>query len=69
MTPQDAIHELNLCGVRHESDFHALNWNQVDSLLERSKVHKYRKPKHANGSTARYFHARLQRIANKDSRS
>ena len=42
-------------------DFHELNSTQVEGVIEAARVSKYRKPKNANGSTARYFHARMQR--------
>lgn len=44
-------------------DFHALRSSQVDLLLAEAKRVKYKKPKNANGSKARYFHDRLQRQA------
>lgn len=42
-------------------DFHALDNFQVCGLVEEAARRRYRKPKHANGSTARYFHAYLLR--------
>lgn len=45
-------------------DFHALNSAQVDALIEQADLFKYRKPAHANGSRARYFHAYLVRRIN-----
>lgn len=44
-------------------DFHTLNTAQVELLLDEAKRVRYQKPANANGSKARYFHARLQRQA------
>jgi len=44
-------------------DFHTLSLDQVDKLVAEAARVGYRKPKNANGSTARYFHDRLQRHA------
>lgn len=51
------------CGVPLGADFHTLRSWQVDSLLAWAKANKYRKPRNAVGSTARYYHAMLQRRA------
>lgn len=45
------------------ADFHTLSTSQVDGLLEEARRVKYQRPKNANGSRARYFHDRLQRLA------
>lgn len=50
------------------ADFHRLSSAQVERLVEFAKQYRYRKPKNANGSTARYFFAMLQRHANKHDR-
>jgi len=42
-------------------DFHTLSHVEVEKLLERADAEKYRKPKNANGSRARYFYAKLER--------
>lgn len=47
------------------TDFHTLSSAQVDRLLHWAKSYGYRKPKNANGSTARYFHQLLARHANR----
>lgn len=65
MTPSDAVDTLRLCGIPHGSDFHTLDTDTVLALLERANAWRYRKPKGANGSRARYFHAHLQRLANR----
>ena len=44
-------------------DFHALPFGTVSALAEAAKFCGYRKPRNASGSTARYFHARLVRLA------
>lgn len=43
--------------------FHALPGRTVRHLLEYADLVKYRKPKNANGSRARYFYEYLQRRA------
>ncbi len=50
-------------GIDHGADFHALPYGSVSKLAEAAKFCGYRAPRNANGSTARYFHARLVRIA------
>lgn len=59
----DARNILINCGVRISDDFHALHSYQVQSLLDWADKWHYRKPRNANGSRARYFHAYLQRLA------
>lgn len=48
-------------GIDPQADYHTLNSYQVDALLAEADRVRYRKPKNANGSRARYFHAYLQR--------
>lgn len=52
---------LKACGVPIGADFFTLSSSQVCALLEYAKG--YRKPKNANGSKGRYWHAKLQREA------
>ena len=56
---------LQACNVPLGADFHALASTTVESLLHWADHYRYRKPKDANGSRARYFHAYLQRRAKK----
>lgn len=49
-------------GAGRNSDFHALSSTIVDRLLDAAGKVGYRKPKNANGSRGRYFHAYLQRL-------
>ena len=60
VTRGDACAILQQAGARG-ADFHALGSRQVDTLLEAAKRVGYRKPKNANGSRGRYFHAYLER--------
>lgn len=48
-------------------EFHALSSGTLDDLAAAAKFCGYRKPRNANGSTARAFHARLVRLSNKES--
>jgi len=49
-------------GVDFSADFHTLDSAIVDCLVVWAKLTKYRKPKNANGSIARYFFANLAKI-------
>jgi hypothetical protein len=44
-------------------DFYTLRSSQVEELLLEADRVRYRKPRGANGSRARYFHELLQRRA------
>lgn len=46
-----------------QGDFHRLPSTTVEQLLDYAEEHKYRKPRNANGSRGRYFHALLVRRA------
>lgn len=65
ITPETAREILRLCGIDRGENFHALNSDRVILLLDAANEHRYRKPKNANGSRCRYFHAYLQRLAAK----
>ena len=54
---------LAAAGVAVGQDFYTLSGGQVNRLLEEADRVKYRRPKDANGSRGRYFHALLQRRA------
>jgi hypothetical protein len=54
---------LNMLHIAIGQDFHTLSGSQVDGLLEEANRVRYQKPHNANGSRARYFHDRLQRLA------
>lgn len=45
--------------------FHALPASTVERIIEAADDYGYRKPKHANGSRARYFFALMQRSYNR----
>lgn len=62
----DARAILTLCGINLAEDFHTLNSDKVERLLVHADARKYRKPKNANGSRARCFHAYLVRSLNRD---
>ena len=44
-------------------DFHALRSDEVQGVIDAADSRRYRKPRNANGSRARYFHAYLRRAA------
>lgn len=54
---------LGLLHVTEGQSFHTLSSSQVEQVLEMADRDKYRKPKNANGSRARYYYERLQRHA------
>ena len=47
----------------HFPDFHTLDSERVDCLVELAREVKYRKPTNANGSRARSFYSYLVRAA------
>jgi len=53
------------CGIETGANFHTLDGSKVTRLLEWANTCHYRKPKNANGSRGRYFHAKLQREASR----
>ena len=59
----DARNILKNCAVPIAADFYAISSVKVDALLVWADKWQYRKPRNANGSRARYFHAYLQRLA------
>jgi hypothetical protein len=64
VTRSEASDILARCHVDRAHDFHRLPSDQVEALLAEADRVKYRRPKNANGSRARYFHARLTRALN-----
>jgi len=54
---------LRACGIERGADFHALPAATVEALIAYADRDKYRKPRDANGSRGRYYHARIQRLA------
>ena len=61
LTRRDALAILAACDIAAGADYHTLSSATVDALLAEADKRKYRKPKDANGSRARYFHAYVQR--------
>ena len=61
ITRNDARAILESCNAF--GNFFTLPRSTVESLLEHADARRYRKPKHANGSRGRYFHAYLMRRA------
>jgi len=59
----DARETLERLQIPLGGDFHALRWDKITALLKEAKRVKYRRPKDAFGSMARYFHDLLQRRA------
>jgi hypothetical protein len=65
MSRADAYALANAYRIPLGLDFHALDTAQVENVIAAADSVKYRKPANANGSRARYFHARLVRAASK----
>lgn len=63
ISPETAAETLRIVGAPIGEDFHKLDSYAVECLLDWARKFKYRKPKNANGSRARYFHDYLQRRA------
>lgn len=59
----DAFHVLQTCKIPAGADYDTLSNAQVHDLLQQADLRRYRKPKNANGSRARYFHDFMQRRA------
>jgi hypothetical protein len=63
----DASNILARCHIDRGADFHALPSDKVDALVAEGRAVAYRKPRNANGSYGRYFHAYLMRaLARRD---
>lgn len=62
MTRADAGELIHRHRVPIARDFHTLTASEVDRVLEAADSWGYRKPRAANGSRARYFHAYLARV-------
>ncbi|MDD4984320.1 MAG: hypothetical protein PHQ43_00825 [Dehalococcoidales bacterium] len=56
-----AVELAGKAGLNLRNDYFVLSSSEVDKVLGIAKVYGYRKPKSANGSTARYFWAFMQR--------
>jgi hypothetical protein len=54
---------LSTIHARIGQDYHTLSTFQVEQLLKEADAAKYRKPRNANGSRARYFYQLMQRRA------
>lgn len=54
---------LMIIGATEDQDFHTLDSGQAETVLQFADAARYRSPKNANGSRARYYFARLQRRA------
>ena len=66
MTKNQAQEILRRIGCSAMPDFHSLPSEQVAQVLMEADLVKYRKPKTANGSRARYFYEYLARTARKE---
>lgn len=65
LTKCEAKNLAKKSGWDFSKDFHAQdNASKNESLLAIAKLMKYRKPKNASGSTARYFFQYLDRVKN-----
>ena len=62
---QEALRRISGTGIGIPC-FHSLPSDQVAQVLREADLVKYRKPKTANGSRARYFYEYLARTARKE---
>lgn len=65
LTPAEARETLTRLGFSAAPDFFTLSSSDVEGILTEADRVKYRKPKTANGSRARYFYQYLTRTAKK----
>ena len=63
IAPFEAAELLSSLGIPRGADYYTLSSSVTDDLVTEAKRLKYRKPQSASGSTGRYFHEYLQRIA------
>lgn len=66
ITKEQAQEILHRIGCSAAPDFFTLPSEQVAQVLMEADAVKYRKPKNANGSRARYFYEYLTRTARKE---
>jgi hypothetical protein len=69
MTTMSRTDATSLATKHHiplSEDFHTLPASTVDRITSAADEMKYRKPRNANGSRARYFYAYLRRCLGKD---
>lgn len=64
MIKTEALHIATAHNIPLGVDFHTLASDVVHRILDAADARKYRKPKTANGSRARYFYAMLNRANN-----
>ena len=57
----DAREQLAKCEIDEGADFFGLSNAQVSNLALQAALHRYRKPREANGSTCRYYYQLLVR--------
>lgn len=67
ISPTEALAILHRCGVAVwvRGDYCTLRSSEAAALSDAAIARGYRKPRNASGSTARYFHDHLQRLAAK----
>jgi len=63
LTSCEARSLLKSRGVKMGVDFYGLNMDAKREILAVADLAKYKLPKNANGSRARYFYERLERAA------
>lgn len=61
MTRADAVSIASQFGFPLNRDFHSLSSDTVQRIIDAADSERYRTPRNANGSRARYFYARLNR--------
>lgn len=59
---QTVLSKFNALGIDINSDFYQLPLSTACELHEIARQQGYRKPKNANGSTARYFFTAVKRL-------
>ena len=65
ISPHEARAILHRLGVARGADYYTLRSTEAAGLADEAIRRHYRKPANASGSTGRYFHDYLQRLAAK----
>jgi hypothetical protein len=61
-----ALSAFNSSGIDPMGDSDTLSSDQIEVVLEQARLSGYRKPRNANGSTARYFFYAVKRKVEAD---
>lgn len=66
MTHDEARAIATVFGFDPREDFHAMSTASKEAVIKAAKARGFKAPKNANGSTGRYFAARVRRALERD---